>query len=171
MSTEATDLTIRKTITVSRPIEDAFWLFTEGIGTWWPLATHSVGDERAETAVFEGRVGGRIYERWDDGTEAPWGEVLVWEPPRRVVYSWQPNPERPAPTEVEVRFLPEGDSTRVELEHRGWERMGADASEAMAGYDSGWPVVLASYVERAGSSGERVATAQARRMGSYRVRR
>jgi len=145
MSTHATDLTVRKSIAVRCSPEQAFSLFTEGVASWWPLATHSVGHERARSAVFEGRIGGRIYEIWDDGQEHEWGEVLVWEPPHRVVYSWQPNPERPAGTEVEVRVAPEGDGARVELEHRGWERLGAEAAEAHESYAGGWDTVLAAY--------------------------
>ena len=71
--------------------------------------------------------------------------MLVWEAPHRVVYSWQPNPDRPASTEVEVRFVEEGAGARLELEHRGWERFGAQAEEAHGGYDTGWDTVLAAY--------------------------
>jgi uncharacterized protein YndB with AHSA1/START domain len=148
MSTHTTDLVVRKSVAVRCAPEQAFALFTEGVASWWPLATHSVGEERARSAVFEGRVGGRIYEIWDDGQEHDWGEVLVWEPPHRVVYSWQPNPKRPAATEVEVRVVAEGDGARVELEHRGWERLGAEATEAYGNYDGGWDTVLAAYVAR-----------------------
>jgi uncharacterized protein YndB with AHSA1/START domain len=149
MSTQATDQVIRRAVTVRRTPEEAFDLFTEGIGTWWPLESHSIGSGRegvtAETAVMEGREGGRLYERMSDGAEANWGTILVWDPPRRVVISWHVNPERAAPTEVEVRFLAEGDGTRVELEHRGWERLGADAEEARSGYLTGWERVLGRF--------------------------
>src|SRR5215216_711074 len=89
---------------------------------------------------LEAGVGGRLYERWHDGHEADWARVLAWEPPARLLLSWQPNPDRPAPTEVEVRFVPlEPDHTRVELEHRGWERLGDQGPESRAGYERGWP--------------------------------
>ena len=155
MSTQATDLTIRRSVRVSRPVDEAFALFTDGIATWWPLGTHSIGSGRdgvsAETAVLEGREGGRLYERMSDGAEASWGTILAWEPPHRVVISWHVNPARVAPTEVEVRFVPDGDGTRVELEHRGWERLGAEADEARSGYasDSGWDAVLAEFASAA----------------------
>jgi uncharacterized protein YndB with AHSA1/START domain len=146
MSAQATEMTVRKSVLVPCPAEEAFALYTEGIASWWPLATHSVGEERVRSAVFEGRVGGRIYEIWDDGQERDWGTVLVWEPPHRVVYSWQPNPERPAATEVEIRVTAEGDGARLDLEHRGWERLGTDAAGVQANYDTGWDVVLGAYV-------------------------
>ncbi|MGH3103175.1 MAG: SRPBCC family protein [Gaiellaceae bacterium] len=145
MSTQAADLTIRKTVTVAAPIERAFEVFTERIGAWWPLGTHSIGGEKAETVSVEGREGGRVYERIKGGEEADWATVTVWEPPRRLVLSWKVNPEAPAPTEIEVRFEPEGDGTRVDLEHRGWERFGDQAEEARSGYASGWDAVLGLY--------------------------
>ena len=153
MSTQTTDMTIRRSVKVNRSVEDAFALFTDGIATWWPLESHSVGSGRegvtAETAVLEGREGGRLYERMSDSAEASWGTVAAWEPPHRLVISWHVNPTRGAPTEVEVRFAADGDGTRVDLEHRGWERLGAEAEEARSGYasESGWEAVLARYVE------------------------
>jgi len=96
--------------------------------------------------VLEGRVGGRLYERWHDGGEVDWGRVLAWEPPARLVLSWSPTLERRPPTEVEVRFLAvEPDHTRVELEHRGWERLGDLAAQARSSYEGGWPGVLDAF--------------------------
>ena len=149
MTTQETRMTIRKAISVSCPVEHAFATFTDRIATWWPLGTHSIGEERAQTCVFEGRVGGRLYEIWDDGTECDWGAVTAWEPPHRIVFSWQPNPESPAPTEVELCFAAEGDGTRVEVEHRGWERLGDRAAEAYESYDSGWSGVLSIFAKAA----------------------
>jgi uncharacterized protein YndB with AHSA1/START domain len=146
MTVPATDLTISKSILVECPPERAFQVFTGGIDGWWPLETHSVGKERVQRAVFEEHVGGRIFEVWDDGSEHEWGHVTLWDPPHRVVYSWRPNLERVAFTEVSVRFQAEGQATRVELDHRGWERFGADAAEARASYDGGWETVLGRYV-------------------------
>ena len=150
MRTQATDLTVRKTITVEAPVERAFATFTDRIGSWWPLGDYSVSRERAETAIMEGRPGGRIYERTTDGEEAEWGEVLVWEPPRRIVFSWRPSVSSRPPTEVEVRFSgTEHGATRVDLEHRGWERLGEQAAEAHSGYDQGWTKVLGRYSDAA----------------------
>jgi uncharacterized protein YndB with AHSA1/START domain len=150
MSTQATTKAVRRSVTVNRPVEDAFRLFTEGISTWWPLDSHSIGKEGVdpEAAVLEGREGGRLYERMADGDTSHWGTVLVWEPPTRVVISWELKPQRPA-TEVEVRFSAAGDATRVDLEHRGWERLGAEAEDARAGYHSGWEFVLGRYADAA----------------------
>ena len=145
MSVDTSDLTVRKTINVACSVERAFETFTAGIAGWWPLATHSMGDEHAAAAVFEGSVGGRIYEVWDDGSEHEWGSVVLWEPPGRVVFSWNPNPNRTVFTEVEVRFAPEGDGTRVELEHRGWERLGDEATAVHGSYVTGWDTVLGHY--------------------------
>ena len=150
---DVSELVIYKHTVVQCPAERAFRTFTEGIAGWWPLETHSVGEGRARTAVFEAGVGGRIYERWDDGTECDWGRVTVWEPPGRVAFSWKPNPAAEAPTQVDVRFTADGEATAVEIEHRGWERLAARASETHASYDSpgGWTLVLACYTEAAGT--------------------
>jgi uncharacterized protein YndB with AHSA1/START domain len=133
-------------IDVRRGIEEAFRVFTAEIGTWWPVAAHSVEPDKVETVVLEGRAGGRLYERWHDGGEVDWGRVLAWEPPARLVLSWSPSLERRAATEVEVRFVAvEPDHTRVELEHRGWERLGDLATQARSSYEGGWPGVLDAF--------------------------
>jgi uncharacterized protein YndB with AHSA1/START domain len=139
-----TELAIHKTITVGLPVEDAFRLFTERAGDWWPLATHSIHGAATESIVFETREGGRFYERAESGEEGDWGRVLVFEPPHRFVLQWLVDPR--CAGEVEVRFHREGEGTRVELQHRGWEQYGDEADTAMSGYDSGWDVVLARYV-------------------------
>lgn len=136
---------VRKELTLAATPEHAFEVFTTQIATWWPLGLHSVFGERAGDCVFESGVGGRIYERDLDGAEAEWGRVVVWDPPHRVVFSWQPNEDRPAATEVEVRFTRSGDQTLFVLEHRGWERLGDEAAEARAGYHVGWDPTLEAY--------------------------
>ena len=153
MSTQATDTAVRRSVTVNRSVDDAFRLFTEGMSTWWPFETHSIGKDGAdpEATVLEGREGGRLYERMADGHTSHWATVLVWEPPTRLVLSWELRPDRPS-TEVEVRFSAAGDGTRVDLEHRGWERLGDQAEEARAGYHSGWEVVLGHYAARGNAS-------------------
>jgi uncharacterized protein YndB with AHSA1/START domain len=137
-------------VEVRRGVEEAFGVFTGEIASWWPVADHSVEADKVEAVVLEGRVGGRLYERWRDGGESDWGRVVVWEPPSRLVLSWSPNPERSATTEVEVRFTAlEPDHTRVELEHRGWERLGVLAAELRDNYRDGWPGVLDSFARTA----------------------
>ena len=139
---------VRKTLVVNCDPDRAFQVFTREIGSWWPLHTHSMADgkEIAEV-VFEEHVGGRIYERYTDGAENDWGEVVAWDPPSRFVMSWYPTRTENETTELEVRFTPEDDGTRVDLEHRGWEIFAAEGQEHRDNYDNGWPTVL-EYLER-----------------------
>jgi uncharacterized protein YndB with AHSA1/START domain len=149
MSTQkAQDLTVRKSIVVDCSADHAFEVFTERIHTWWPHETHSPADNIPESTTFEPRVGGRLYDRTANGEEHDWATVLVWEPPARFVLDWHVTPGSPS-TELEVRFVPEGEQTRVELEHRGWERYGDGATEASQSYNSGWETVLRPFVEAA----------------------
>jgi uncharacterized protein YndB with AHSA1/START domain len=137
---------IHKTIRVEADPEHAFSVFTEGIGRWWPLDRHSIHEADAATVVLEAREGGRLYERSRSGAAAVWGEILECDPPRLLRYTWHPGHEEGAPmTEIEVRFEPDGDGTRVEFEHRGWERLGDSAAERQRGYDEGWDYVLGRY--------------------------
>jgi uncharacterized protein YndB with AHSA1/START domain len=135
-------------ITVAAGVEDAFTTFTRDIASWWPVDNHSVGEARVTDVIMEPGVGGRFYERWDDGTERDWGEILEWDEPHRLVCTWQPNPERPAPTELEIRFEAVDGATRVTLEHRGWERLGAQGPGQRKDYSSGWPVVVELFARR-----------------------
>jgi uncharacterized protein YndB with AHSA1/START domain len=139
---------VRKSVVVDTSVEHAFRVFTERIGEWWPVKTHSVHEELAETAGIEPRVGGDVFELWRDGRES-WGEVTAWEPPHRLVFTWHPGRPAEETTEVEVRFAAQGGSTLVELEHRGWEARGENALAARASYDEGWDPVLARYGEAA----------------------
>lgn len=145
---------VRKAVVVNAPQEHAFAVFTDQLGSWWPLMHYHIGAEAPETAVMEPRVGGRWFERARDGAECDWGRVLVWEPPSRVVLSWDINAEwqhDPAlGTEVEVRFIPEGPGvTRVELEHRRLERYGVKADAMRETFDSehGWGALLRAYAQ------------------------
>ena len=139
---------IQKHITVAASPERAFDIFTADIGSWWN-PEYSIGTEPLATVVIEGHEGGRWYERGEGGAECDWGRVLVWDPPQRLLLVWQITADwRHDPdlhTEVEVRFVPEGASTRVELEHRGLESLGAQAQSVRAIFDSpgGWPGLLA----------------------------
>jgi uncharacterized protein YndB with AHSA1/START domain len=139
---------IHRTITVPRAPDDAFRLFTTEMGSWWPLVTHGRADEhegtKTERLVFEERDGGRIYEALSNGLEADWGVVTSWEPPARVVIDWNPSPDDRPYTELEVTFASTGDgTTRVDLFHRHWERLGdEDGERYREDYDSGWAYVL-----------------------------
>jgi uncharacterized protein YndB with AHSA1/START domain len=99
------------------------------------------------TVTFEPRVGGRIFERTPAGEEHDWGEILVWEPPRRLVYLWHLRFDRSDATEVEITFEPAGDATAVTIVHRGWERLGTAAEERRERNKRGWAGVLEHYRE------------------------
>lgn len=153
MTPQATQLTVRKAITVEAAQEHAFAVFTEQMGSWWPLETKTIGSAKAQTAMVEPYAGGRWFERGVDGTECDWGRVIAYEPPGRLVLNWQISADwRYDPTintEVEVRFIADGEArTRVELEHRGLlEAYGERAEQIHALYDSpdGWADVLDRY--------------------------
>lgn len=140
---------VERAVTVPLPVEEAFQLFTSGIGTWWPLETHSMGEETPTDARFEGRIGGRVYEIAPDGSEADWGEVLEWDPPRHFAMSWLVH-RTGAKTEWAADFEPDSGGTRVTVVHTGWENLGVEAAETRAGYDTGWEYVLGHYEKVAG---------------------
>jgi Activator of Hsp90 ATPase homolog 1-like protein len=136
---------VHRSVTVDRGVEDAFRVFTEELGNWWPVETHSIAKTAVETVVMEGQVGGRLYERTTGGEENGWGRMLVWEPPRRVAFEWHITG---VPTEVEVCFSPQGSGTRVDLEHRGFERL-EDGAARRESYSNGWVTVLERYAAAA----------------------
>jgi uncharacterized protein YndB with AHSA1/START domain len=160
MSTSATATTARSKVVVEAPIERAFQVFTEDFGRFKPPEHNLLGVEIAET-VFEPRVGGHLYDRGVDGSECRWARILAYEPPTRVVFSWDISPQwqiesDPDKTsEVEVRFVAETpERTRVELEHRNLERHGEGwegIREGVAG-DGGWPLYLRRYVDLLGEA-------------------
>jgi uncharacterized protein YndB with AHSA1/START domain len=159
MTTQAADTSVRASVTVDAPIERAFSVFTEGIGTWWEPSHHIT--EGVTEMVFEPRVGGNIYDRAADGTECRWARVLAYDPPNRLVFSWDINGQFQLETdhdktsEVEVRFVAEGlNRTRVELEHNkldrhgeGWERH-RDA----VGSPDGWQLGLNGFAKVASAA-------------------
>jgi uncharacterized protein YndB with AHSA1/START domain len=147
---------LRKVAMVQAPPAVAWRVFTEQMGTWWPLAVYKIGKANAVDAVIEPRVGGRWYERGDDGSTCQWGSVLLWEPPTRLVLSWDINAnwqyDPDLKTEIEVRFIAEGESaTRVELEHRKLDRYGARRDEMRRIFDTegDWGRLLAMFAARA----------------------
>lgn len=141
---------LRLSLEVERPPAHAFRVWTDGIDRWWPL-DHTVTAEPGLRVVLEGRVGGRIFERTPDGQEFDWGEVTVWEPPHRLAYLWHLRRDRADATEVDIRFVASGPSaTRVEIEHRGWERLGADGLSWRDRNRGGWETLLPHYVAAVG---------------------
>jgi uncharacterized protein YndB with AHSA1/START domain len=149
------DLPLRKTIVVAASAERAFQVFTEEMSTWWPLASKHIGTADAKSVVMEPFVGGRWFEQGVDGSECDWGTVLTWDPPRRLVLSWEISSDwRHDPsikTEVEVRFSTEGAFTRVDLEHRLLHYYGAKAAQMRGIFDSdqGWKNLLDAFAARA----------------------
>jgi Activator of Hsp90 ATPase homolog 1-like protein len=152
---------VSKEITVEASQARAFDVFTRELGAWWPLATHHIGTAPAETAIIEPRAGGRWFERSADGRECEWGRVLVWDPPGRLVLSWEISADfkhdESIDTEVEVSFVSLGPAlTRVELEHRRLDSYGAAVDKMRGIFDSenGWTWILRSFASRARDAGK-----------------
>jgi uncharacterized protein YndB with AHSA1/START domain len=155
MTTQAHEASVRTQIVVDVPIERAFSIFTEKFDSIKPREHNMLAVEIAET-VFEPREGGRIYDRGVDGTECQWARVLAFEPPSRVVFSWDITPhwqiesDPDKTSEVEVRFISETpERTRVELEHRNLDRHGEGWEGMREGVRSGdgWPLYLQGFTE------------------------
>ena len=141
---------IRLHFEVDCAVDRAFEVWTARIAQWWPT-DHSVSSESDLTVVLEPRIGGRIYERTSSGVEHDWGEVTIWEPPSRLGYTWHLARDRRDATDVEIRFIPRGaTATQVEIEHRGWERLGADGSGWRDRNHGGWSTLLPNYVAGTG---------------------
>jgi uncharacterized protein YndB with AHSA1/START domain len=156
MSTQASDTATQHSIVVEAPIERAFSVFTDGFGTFKPREHNMLQVDIAET-VFETHVGGSIYDRGVDGSECRWARVLAFEPPNRVLFSWDISPQWQIETdpdktsEVEVRFIAEApDRTRVELEHRNLDRHGPGWETERDGVatDQGWPLYLDRFAQQ-----------------------
>jgi beta-lactamase superfamily II metal-dependent hydrolase len=134
--------------------EHAFTVWTSRINAWWP-SDHTVTGQDDLVIVLEAGPGGRIYERTPEGIEHVWGEVTVWRPPTDLAYHWHLGRERVHATEVEVHFLDLGDgTTRVEIEHRGWEQLGDSAGEWRTRNQAGWQTLL-PHVQAAMAQGGR----------------
>jgi uncharacterized protein YndB with AHSA1/START domain len=155
MSTHAAQTSIQHEIVVDAPIERAFSIWVEDFGSIKPREHNLLQAELVET-VFETHVGGHIYDRAVDGSVCRWARVLAYEPPDRVVFSWdintqwQPETDPERTSEIEVRFIAEGEErTRVELEHRHLDRHGDGWEGMREGVDSGdgWPLYLRRYAD------------------------
>ncbi len=149
---------VRQSVTVPISAQRAFTLFTEGFNTWW--IGHHIGEAELAEAIIEPKVDGRWYERGVDGSECDWGKVLVFDPPGRLVLTWQLNarfeydPDLAHASEVEVLFTEENGQTRVDFEHRHIERLGEGADELAKSVaaDGGWPSILDLYVKAAAAA-------------------
>ncbi|MEU4793894.1 SRPBCC family protein [Micromonospora tulbaghiae] len=148
-----TDAVVRRQIVVDAPVERAFAVFTQRFGDFKPKEHNLLSSPIAET-VFEAKVGGHIYDRAEDGSECAWARILVFEPPDRLVFSWDISPawqleqDLDNASEVEVRFVAETPQrTRVELEHRNLDRHGPgwESVRDGVGHDEGWPLYLNRY--------------------------
>ena len=145
---------VRQSTVVRSDVDHTFDAFVRTIGAWWPVEPLDIGKGRWRDVTVEQRLGGRVYETWDDGTTVDWGEVVGWEPPGRLVMSWS---NTPAPTEVELTFTALGPRlTRVAVEHRGWEhlseqQLGEDCAAPggylSGAYSKGWLLVLERFGE------------------------
>jgi uncharacterized protein YndB with AHSA1/START domain len=148
---------IRETVTVRSDPERAFELFTNQMGTWWPVESYSravseFGNEDVEVAEleFQPGVGGSVLEHMSDGRILPWAEVIAWHPPHHVVLAWRPHSMPEPPTEVEVTFAEGEGGTLVELEHRGWQRLSEVFREGLYEiYARGWFTTLGCFAEAA----------------------
>lgn len=159
MSTASTIPDVRGSATVAVPVERAFQVFTDSFNTWWPAEYH-IGKADMAEAILEPRAGGRWYERGTDGSECDWGRVLVWEPPQRLVVTWQINgqwqydPDPDHASEIEVRFTADGpEQTTVELEHRLLDRLvdGQGIYDGIRG-GGGWSSILDRFAEAAAAA-------------------
>ena len=146
---------IRLSFEVDVPVEHAFEVWTARIAQWWPK-DHTVTTQHDLTVVLEPRPGGRIFERLPTGVEHDWGEVTAWEPPTRLGYTWHLNRDRSDATDVEIRFVPRGKAaTTVEIEHSGWERLGAGGEDWRDRNHGGWATLLPHYVTAVHESARR----------------
>jgi uncharacterized protein YndB with AHSA1/START domain len=154
MSETITIAPVRKTIRVNASAARAFEVFTSGLGKWWPR-DHGIGKLPMKEAVMETRLGGKWYELGEDGARTDVGRIVAWEPPQRFVMTWDIDsrwkPDTTVGSEIEVRFIAEGASvTRVELEHRKFEQMGAEPGAKMRrDVDGGWPNMLERFKAQA----------------------
>ena len=154
--TETAAAAVRKSITVMAGVERAFRVFTEDYDSWWPRS-HHIGKSPMKKAIIETKQGGRCYSEQEDGSECDWGQVLAWEPPRRLVIAWQIThewgyqPDLAQSSEVEIRFTPVDGGTRVDLEHRHLDRHGVGAAPMRTAIDSpnGWSGLLQLFADRA----------------------
>ena len=152
---QATDSTVRREITVNATPERAFEVFTAGFDSWWPRGHHIGAAEMTRAVIDPGS--GQWYEVGADGSRCDWGKILAYDPPRRITLQWRIGgtwvleTDPAAYSEIDVTFTPEGDATRVTLEHRNLDRhTAAEALRDAVGSEGGWPGLLQRYSEAVG---------------------
>jgi uncharacterized protein YndB with AHSA1/START domain len=126
----------------------AFDTWANRTSMWWP-SRHTRSGDPAAVVTFEPGAGGRVFERTPDGTEHDWGEVEVWDPPRRLVYLWHIYGERADATRVEIRFIGSGDTTTVKVKHTGWDRLGEKGRRLRERNASNWADLMTAYAPAA----------------------
>ena len=137
---------VRRSVTVICSVEEAFRIFTTDALSWWPVESHSIHQSVSEI-VFEPREGGEVYEVSGAGERGHWATVLDWDPPNRLVWRGRFDAERHGHRGRGALHSRRGEGTRVELEHRGWERLAESAEEKRDSYGSGWELVLGRYAD------------------------
>jgi hypothetical protein len=129
--------------------EHAFEVWTTRVSSWWPKG-HSASGNPETRVVLEPREGGRIFERTPDGTEIDWGQITLWSPPRRLGYVWHIGRDRSDATDVELTFVDLGDgTTRLDIVHAGWQRLGAEGPVWREANTNGWSALIPSFVAAA----------------------
>jgi uncharacterized protein YndB with AHSA1/START domain len=133
------------TFEIACPPDHAFEVWTRRLGAWWPPGHTTSGDPGA-VVTLEPHLGGRIFERTPDGRETEWGRITAWEPPNRLGYQWHIGRDASQATDVELRFVDQGDgTTRLQIVHRGWERLGADGEPYRQANTAGWNSLIGPY--------------------------
>jgi uncharacterized protein YndB with AHSA1/START domain len=140
---------LRLSFDIACPADHAFEVWTTRLSHWWPKG-HSASGHPDTQVVFEPRLGGRIFERTPDGAEIDWGEITLWEPPHRLSYLWHISRDRQDATDVELTFVNLGDdTTRLDIVHSGWERLGAPGAEFREANSGGWNALIPRFIEAA----------------------
>ena len=138
---------VRKSIVVAVTPERAFAVFTQRMDAWWPFQGHSMFEERSRGVEFEPRVGGMVNEISADGERSAWGRLLAWNPPDSFRMTWHPGRDEATAQELDVRFVAVDGGTRVEIEHRGWEKLLENRRATRDNYDQGWGAVLGAFAD------------------------
>jgi hypothetical protein len=140
---------LRLCFEIQCPAEHAFEIWTTRLSSWWPKG-HSASGNPDTVVVFEPRPQGRIFERTPDGTEIDWGEITLWSPPHRLCYLWHVTRDRSDATDVELTFVDQGDgTTRLDIVHTGWERLGEVGATWREANTAGWAALIPNFVAAA----------------------